>query len=431
MASLRIHSKPLKGTVLAQPSKSMGHRAILCAALAKGRSIIDNIVLSDDMIATIGAVQALGVAVKITESAHFKGRKKLIIESSGQIKVQQPVIDCHESGSTARFIMPITRLCADRVTLTGRGRLVERPFELYEKLFKEKGMDYEDQCGKMPITISGRLKSGEYTLPGDVSSQFISGLLFALPLLEGDSDIHVTHKVESLPYIQMTLQALKDFGVLIDVNEDYRHYHIKGSQSYQARQDYVVEGDWSQAAFFCVMGALSEGLSIEGLNRDSLQGDKVIVQILERMGAKPVFTDRVLSFSKASLKGIEVDVSQCPDLVPAIGVAASLAEGQTHIVNAARLRMKESDRLAATRHELGCLGAKIMEEPEGLVIEGSTSLCGGHAQGVNDHRIVMALASATVACTGDVVIDGTEAVSKSYPEFWDDFKALGGEVEVL
>ncbi len=429
MASLCIQSTPLKGRILAQPSKSMAHRALICAALANGESHIDNIVLSDDITATLGAIRLLGAEALIENSTHFSGRKRITIRAKGRIDLRGNQIDCLESGSTARFIMPITRLSSKQVTLTGRGRLVERPFDLYRTLFTQKGVSYSDCEGKMPITLSGKLVPGEYVLPGDVSSQFISGLLFTLPLLDGPSEIRATNKLESLPYIEMTLHTLKEFGIHIHYDLEQQCFDIPGGQTYHAQSNYCVEGDWSQAAFFCVMGALSESLTLEGLRSDSIQGDKVILGILEEMGAKPFIESGCITLRKSVLKGVEIDASQCPDLVPVLSVAASLAQGVTHIKNAARLRIKESDRLATTCHELSALGAQITEQPDGLIIKGVPYLKGGTADGSGDHRIVMALAVASTVCEGPVRIVGSDAVNKSYPEFWQDFIALGGRVE--
>lgn len=429
MASLRIFAKPLKGKVLAQPSKSMAHRAMICAALAKGETLIDNMVLSDDMQATMGAIRALGAELTLSDSVRFKGRKCLRVRGQGLVTLREKTIDCLESGSTARFIMPITRLTADEVTLVGRGRLVERPFSLYQALFEARGIVYRDNQGRMPITLSGRLVPGEYVLPGNVSSQFISGLLFTLPLLEGDSVIKITERIESEPYIHMTLQVLETFGIQCEFKPAEQVLHIPGGQYYKPVSEYIVEGDWSQAAFFCVLGTLSDEITIEGLNPHSLQGDKVILDILKAMGAQPRVEAERITFKKERLTGMDIDVSQCPDLVPVLSVAASLAEGRTHIKNAARLRIKESDRLATTCRELSALGARIVEEPEGLIIDGVPGLHGGKTHGSGDHRIVMSLAVASAACQEIIDIEGSDAVNKSYPEFWEDFVALGGKVE--
>ena len=382
------------------------------------------------MIATMGAINALGVETELKDSVRYIGRKSLVIKSKGKINIKENVINCHESGSTARFIMPVTRLVSDEVTLIGRGRLVERPFSIYQKLFEQKGIKYVDHDGKMPIKLSGMLTHGEYCLPGNVSSQFISGLLFALPLLEGDSVIRVTQKLESEPYIRMTLQVLEQFGINIDFNVDEQVFNIKGGQCYKPVTSYVVEGDWSQAAFFLVLGTFSEGITVEGLNLNSLQGDKVVLDILKAMGAKPLICENSITIKKSNLKGIEIDVSQCPDLVPILSVAASMAKGKTHIFNAARLRIKESDRLETTCTQLKSLGADIIEEPEGLIINGVQKFVGGNTDGSGDHRIVMSIAIASSACLGTIDINGSDAVKKSYPEFWEDFKELGGRLEI-
>lgn len=430
MASLTIHPSPLKGKVSSQPSKSMAHRAVICAALSEGESVIDNITMSDDICATINAVKALGTEILVSDSRLYAGRKCVTVRSSGTISIKNNIIDCHESGSTARFIMPITRLVSDRVTITGRGRLIERPFSVYKSLFTEKGVKYTDNDGKMPIILEGKLKPGSFEIPGDISSQFVSGLLFVLPLLDGPSRIIITTKPESLPYIRMTLKTLEDFGIKAEHDEDYRTFDIQGNQSYRAKPYYAVEGDWSQAAFFCVMGSLSEGILIEGLKLDSLQGDKAILDILREMGASPEIRDNGIYFSKSELKCIDVDASQIPDLVPIISVAAALARGTTNIRNAARLRIKESDRLAATCRELGSIGADIIEKEDGLIIHGKTHLSGGRADGCGDHRIVMSLAAASAASQKPVEINGYEAVKKSYPGFWEDFRKIGGRVKI-
>lgn len=429
MAYLRILSRSLNGNVMAQPSKSMAHRAIICAALAKGESKIDNVVISDDINASLGAVSSLGAVVDIEDSLKYIGRKRITINSQEKISSEEKIIDCIESGSTARFIMPITRLVSSSSIITGSGRLKERPFDIYKSLFTQKGITYKDKEGKMPIFISGKLIPGKYSLSGDVSSQFVSGLLFALPLLDDSSEIIINGAPQSLPYIQMTIQVLKEFGIIIDYDYDYRKYRIPGNQSYKALSLYVVEGDWSQAAFFCVMGAISGQITVEGLNFNSLQGDKIVLDILKEMGAAPVFDDKKVTFKSAGLKGMTVDVSQCPDLVPAIAVAASQAEGVTIITNGARLRIKESDRLLTTSRELNALGADIIEKEDGLIIKGKSGLIGGRTFGSGDHRIIMAVAAASSICREPVEIEGYEAVKKSYPEFWEDFIALGGKVE--
>lgn len=427
MATLTIESGRLSGRVLAQPSKSMAHRALICALLAKGESLIDNVVLSQDIEATLGAARALGAHAEVFPSDRFQGRKQVKVVSEGLVRLMEDTLDCHESGSTARFIMPLTRLSEAPVTFTGRGKLVSRPFEVYKSLFIEKGIRYEDEEGNMPIRLSGRLMPGDYELAGDISSQFISGLLFALPLLEGNSRILVNGRLESLPYIQMTLSAMQDFGVSVEVAQDFMTFTIKGNQSYKATNA-VVEGDWSQAAFFCVLGAISGDIRIDGLNSQSLQGDRVIVDMIRSMGAKVTEDGGSLCIASGPLKAITADVSQCPDLVPALAVALCLCKGQSAIINAARLRIKESDRLKAVADVMNRLGGRVSELPEGLVIHGVEKYTGNSVQGWNDHRIVMACAIASSVCDSPVVLEGFEAVAKSYPDFWQDFMSLGGKI---
>lgn len=428
MPSLIIEPVKLSGRIFIQPSKSMAHRLILGALLAHGTSTIDNVVLSDDIRATLKACEALGADIRLEDSPAFPGRKRVIIASTGEIRVVRPVIDCLESGTTARFIIPVSRLCADPALITGRGRLVTRPFDVYKALLPDKGVLYADEDGKLPIRLSGRLQPGEYDLRGDVSSQFISGLLMALPFLEDDSVIRITGPLESRPYVEMTLDALKRFGIAIEPSDDFRTFKVTGGQHARACS-LAVEGDWSQAAFFLVLGAISGEVAIEGLNRASLQGDSVICDIVRSMGAKIRWEQDTLLVSPGALKSTDVDASQCPDLVPAVAVAAALCAGRSVIGNARRLRLKESDRLSAICAELNKLGAHVEEMGDGLVIHGVKRFHGARVDGWNDHRIVMALAAASSRCDGPVEIDGFEAVSKSYPEFWHDFKSLGGRFD--
>lgn len=405
----------------------MAHRAILCALLAEGESVIENIVLSDDITATLKASQALGADIMIEDSLEVPGRKRVTLRSTGYIDILSDSIDCHESGSTARFIIPITRLSEKPVTITGRGRLTERPFGLYRDAFRDRGVSYSDHEGHMPILLEGKMGSGEYHIPGNISSQFISGLLFALPKLEGDSIIHISGTIESKPYLDMTLSSLAKSGIHIKTCQDYETMTIPGKQHYQPLQA-PVEGDWSQAAFFCVLGAVTGGIEIKGLRSDSLQGDRVVLDFLCSMGASIHWDRESLFIEPRPLKGIEMDVSQCPDLAPVLAVAASLCEGETVIKNAARLRIKESDRLQAITSELNKLGAKIVETSDGLIIRGIDHFVGCKTIGWNDHRIVMAQAIASAVMTGILELEGHRAVNKSYPEFWDDFIKLGGEI---
>lgn len=441
MAICTVEPGRLSGRLLVPPSKSMGHRALFCAALAEGDSHIDNVVLSEDMLATLGALKVLGVKTAVKTSERFEGRMRVTVSGTGSFHPSGEDIDCHESGSTARFVIPLSRLVADPVTITGRNGLLERPFGLFHELFEGKGVRMSDRNGCLPATLEGKLTSGIFRLRGDVSSQFITGLLFILPRLDGDSVIEVEGPLESAPYVAMTLEMLAQFGVkaVMELFPDGQspdspgaRLTVSGGQTYRPT-DCDVEGDWSQAAFWVVAGALGNPLVLEGLRMDSLQGDRKVVELMRAMGAEILEegTNLRVGFTAHPLRALDMDVAQCPDLVPALAVAAAYAEGGSRIYNAARLRFKESDRLKAMREQLGALGAAISEEPDGLLIEGpgmnrSGRLGGGSVQGCGDHRIVMASAIAATRAAASVSIDGMEAVRKSYPGFWDDFRQLGG-----
>ena len=463
MAICSVKPSDLTGRILVPPSKSMGHRALFCAALASGESHIDNFVMSRDMQATLAALRALGVNTEIHPSSRFSGRLCVHVFGTGTLAPTGEVVDCHESGSTARFVIPFSRLVGDPVTVTGQNGLLERPFGLFHDLFEGKGVNIqsaEGRNGLLPLTLSGALQSGVFRLKGNVSSQFITGMLFVLPLLSGDSEILVEGPLESAPYVDMTLEMLGTFGVRASLSLTPGHdgigarLQIPGGQQYRpAMLD--VEGDWSQAAFWLLAGALGHRMELEGLRADSLQGDRAILPLLRRMGApirqegqtlcfgdeaRPLPADDATqargSGAGTTLVAIDMDVSQCPDLVPALAIAAAHANGTSRIGNAARLRFKESDRIATVREMLEALGVSVTEEPEGLVITGRPSgFTGGFVDGHNDHRIVMAAAIAgTRAATGTIsggktaVVDISymEAVQKSYPDFWADYQAAGG-----
>lgn len=426
MKNVLITPSNLRGTINIPPSKSMSHRAIFCAALSKGVSTIKNIILSDDIIATCKAMEAIGVKIKYNKSESHKNIYTLRIQGNPRLHLKDKSIDCHESGSTLRFLIPLLALANEEVTVTGRGRLVSRPLDAYYNIFKEKRVNYYNKYGELPLTINGRLKPGQYELRGDVSSQFITGLLFALPLLENDSKIILTTELESKPYVDMTLEMLNKFGVTV-INRNYNEFFVKGRQEYRARE-YRVEGDFSQAAFWLVAGSIGAEIYSNDIKVSSLQGDKVIINILEEMNVK---VEKILIGIKTSLsntKGITVDASQCPDLVPIVAVIGALSEGMTEIINAKRLRIKESDRLSAITQVLTELGADIVEYSDGLIIRGREMLSGGHVDSHKDHRIAMAAAIASICCQEEVYITNADSVNKSYPQFWDDFVSLGGKI---
>ncbi len=399
--NLYLEPGKLTGTLTPPPSKSQAHRLIIAASLAQGVSHLTNLAASEDIQATLGCMAALGADYD-RDSGEIQGVAPHSVEAL-------PKLDCGESGSTLRFLIPVALAITGGGQFFGRGRLLERPMEPYEALFQEKGIRYErsPDC----ITVEGTLTPGRYRLPGNVSSQFITGLLYALPLLEGDSELVLTTGLESGGYVDMTLDALARFGVT--VQRTATGWHIPGGQRYTPR-DCAVESDYSQAANFLVANSLGASIRLEGLNPNSTQGDRVILDYVRRLEEPGEVT---------------LDVSQCPDLVPPLALRAALRDGEvTHIVGAARLRMKESDRLDTVTIELNNLGGHVTQGPDSLTILGRSYLYGGVTDSHNDHRIAMMLGVAATRCLDAVTVCGAECVAKSYPNFWEDYKSLGGGV---
>lgn len=417
MNHTKIIPTVLQGKINIPPSKSLSHRAVIAAGLAEGKSRIENLLYSDDIEATCKAMGALGI--EMTNLGNV-----LEVEGKSLLEVMQGNIDCLESGSTLRFMIPIALLTGQAVTFHGRGKLKTRPLDDYIKIFEQQNIPYEYQSS-LPLTVKGTLKPGKFQIRGDVSSQFITGLLFVLPLLNGDSIIEVTSPLESKGYVDLTMDVLNRFSINVQ-HDAYRIFSIKGNQKYSAN-DYRVEGDYSQAAFWIVAGTLGGEIECEDLRRDSSQGDRAIVDIVQRMGGNILVENNRIKVQNAKTHGEIIDASQCPDIVPVLTALAALSEGTTEIINAGRLRIKESDRLKAMATELNKLGAHVIEQPEGLIIHGKNSLNGGTVDSWNDHRIAMALAIASIKCTEPVIITNSHAVSKSYPGFFQDFNRVGGK----
>ena len=414
IATIKPHL--LEGTVSAPPSKSVGHRSIICAALSSCPVTIYNCGNSDDMTATISCVKALGATVKRDGTTLKVTPAKRNIENT--------VLNCYESGSTARFMIPVAAaLGVKNATFIGSGRLPERPFSALTNVLRKNGVECSQD--KLPITVSGQLKSGCFEIPGNISSQFISGLLLALSIIEGESKIILTSPLESAAYVDITLNELKNFGAVIE-KTDYG-YLINGKPSLLGK-DRTIEGDWSQAAFFLCAGTVSNGISVSGLDLNSLQGDKEIVNLLHKFGATVKYDNNMVTVCRNQLKGIEINASEIPDLVPILAVTAAFADGKTIIKNAERLRIKESDRLKETVTRLNAFGINAIETDDGMIIEGGSSVA-ANITSANDHRIVMAFSVLASFANGESSIDGCEAINKSYPEFFKDFKSLGGDVE--
>ncbi len=407
MSEVVITPNKLLGEIKIPPSKSMGHRAIICASLSKGVSTITNFNYSDDMIATISAMESLG-------TVFTKYEDKLVVDGSNTFTKKDSFIDCNESGSTLRFLVPISIVKENNVKIVGRGNLGKRPLNTFYNIFDRQKIEYSYKDGILDLDINGKLSADIFELEGNVSSQFISGLFFSLPLLDGDSEIHITTDLESKSYLDLTLAMLEKFGIKIK-NEDYKKFIIKGNQEYIAT-DYEVEGDFSQGAFFYCANFMGNNIDIKGLDLSSLQGDKQCVDIIN-------------DFINNDGKEVIVDAKNCPDIIPVVTVAASLRKGVTKVINASRLRIKECDRLMAISTQLNKLGANVEELSDGLIINPVKEFTGGSVSSFDDHRIAMALGIASTRCTGEVTIDNKECVSKSYPNFWEDFKSVGGVIK--
>lgn len=426
MGDFKIYPKKLNGEVKIPPSKSMAHRAVICAALGDGVSKVTNIDYSDDIIATIEAMSSLGA--RITKKEEYLEVCGIKSPENIEFKLvkSERLIDCNESGSTLRFLVPIAALFDGVNRFVGRGNLGKRPLDTYYDIFDKQNIRYFHKEGVLDLKTEGKLQSGEFKVKGNISSQFITGLLFTLPLLDGDSKIVITTEMESKGYIDLTLSAMKDFGIEI-INNNYEEFIIRGNQTYKSR-DYRVEGDYSQGAFFFCADALSNSVILNDLKLDSLQGDKEVIDILTRMGLDITSNNNgLIGTANENLKATIIDGSQCPDIIPVVALVAALSIGTTEIINAGRLRIKECDRLAAVTSELNKLGAKIKEREDGLIIEGVKELKGGaEVWSHKDHRIAMTIAIASTVCKEPIVLKDYECVSKSYPQFWEDFKSLGG-----
>lgn len=410
--TITITPGKLSGSVTPPPSKSQAHRLLIAAALAHGESVISNVALSQDIEATLRCLEELGAEFTVDGST-ITVRGMGANAMSPLRRMAYPRLDCGESGSTLRFLIPIALAVRGGGIFTGSGRLMERPLKPYFDLFDEKGIAYELKDNT--LTVSGLLEPGEYRLPGDVSSQFFTGLLFALPLLGGPSALIPTGPLESGGYVQMTLQAMALFGVEFPATLSLPpHYHPQGNQTYRAANA-AVEADWSQAAFWYAAGALGNPVVPAGMDPYSLQGDRVVME-------------QLLALSGPG--DLALDVSGCPDLVPPLAATAALRAGRaTRLTNAARLRIKESDRLASVTAVLGALGADITEGPDFLEIRGKETLSGGAAvDSFNDHRIAMMAAIAATRCETPITITGAQCVAKSYPDFWEVYGQLGGNV---
>jgi len=419
---VKILPARLHGSIGAIPSKSQAHRALICAALADRPTRIACQGASEDIAATVDCLTALGARIQ-HETGGYIVRPLQQAGQNGEVS-----LPCRESGSTFRFLLPIVGALSQKAAFTPQGRLPKRPLSpLYEELVSH-GCTLSPP-GSVPFQVAGQLSAGRYSLDAGVSSQFISGLLFALPLLAGKSEIHLTGWAESVPYIELTTAMLAAFG--LQLGFDGKVFTIPGQQQYRSPTTVEVEGDWSNAAFWLCAGAIGAGsITCTGLDSCSRQGDRTIVEILQRLGARLEMDGDRITASGGELQGAEIDARDIPDLVPILAVAGATATGATVIRNASRLRAKESDRLAAITAVLRGLGAQVNEQEDSLRIQGGR-LNGGEVSAWGDHRIAMAATIAATVCAEPVTIRDAEAINKSYPGFFADLQQLGGSMQIV
>lgn len=416
-----VSASKIQGEVQAIASKSVAHRYLIAAALADKEVFVGCHSVSEDILATANCLRAMGAGV-------IRKKDGFLVSPIDRKKIDNGLkqLPCNESGSTIRFLIPVVAALGINGEFLKNGSLVNRPLKPLDEEMAKKGAILVEKNGDV-VAVEGKLNAGIYELPGNVSSQYITGLLFALPLLDGDSEIRITTALQSEDYVKITLDTLKAFSVSAIYENNC--FYIQGKQVYTVKSETNVEGDWSNAAFFMTGAAIGGSeITYTNLNGASLQGDKAVVDILRNMGAHIHVTGDVYNVSGNKLKATDIDAKPIPDLVPILALAAAVAEGETVIRNAERLRIKESDRLKTVYETLNTLGADIEEQEDGLIIRGKYKLKGGTVSSFNDHRIAMMAAIASIVCEEEVVILQAEAVNKSYPGFYEDFKKLGGEV---
>lgn len=416
---VRIPPTSPKGEVVAISSKSDAHRAILCAALAEDKTKIHISHTSKDIEATLHCIKKMGA--DYTEKDHVYEMVPI------RRPTVNPTLDCGESGSTLRFLLPVLAAMGCGATFVGSGRLPERPMGLIVDLLKEHGNEFSSS--RLPITVSGRTISGVFDMAGNVSSQFISGLLFALPMLQEESVIRLTTKLQSSAYVDMTIDTLKRFGITIGQRDGA--FLIPGTDRYTSPKEYLVEGDWSNGAFFMVLGAIGGKVTVKNLDLKSRQSDKKILDVLSLAGADCQVSEGEITVTEREIKPFSFDVSECPDLFPVLSVLACKAKGKSVLYNAERLRIKESDRIQTTKEMILNLGGRAEETADSLTIFGSGELRGGTVESYNDHRIAMSAYTASALCKEDIVLKGAKAIEKSYPSFVEDFYKIGGVVHVI
>ncbi len=426
MSTAIIKKSTLKGIINAPSSKSFAHRIMICCALSRSKCTIKNVSSSDDMDATIGCLTALGAKITKQGSSLLFDATDFADKSSNK----HFTLDCKESGTTLRIMIPICTALGLNVTFIGSGRLPKRPLDEYLTLLPNHGIKIEKGEDYLPLTISGQLCGDTFKISPKVSSQYVSGLIFALSLLENDTTLELSSKLLGGQYVDITTSVMSDFCVKTEKHDTF--YKIKGAQKYTIpkSKEINVEGDWSQAAFFLCAGAINGDVEVRNLNTNSCQGDKKIVSILESLGADITFTENGVRVKKSALTGTTIDALDTPDLVPVVALTSAFASGDATITGVERLKFKESDRLLSTSEMIKNLGGDCTYTSDCMTIIGQGFLKGGTVKAFNDHRIVMASAVGALCAENDTVIEDAHAVNKSYSDFFDDYNILGGKADV-
>lgn len=422
--NVKIKPNEIKGKMKSIPSKSLLHRAIILSGIAKDREIILEQVntISEDIEATLTCIEKLGAKTKVEGDS-------IRITSLGNIKKSKVELHCKESGTTLRLLLPLVSTFSKEATVDCSEGLRKRPIRELIETLEESGLYFKEKG--FPINISGNVTTDFFKISGDISSQYVSGLLLLSSLLDQRSSIYLTTKLESRAYVNITIKVLRDFGIIVNELEEGVFEIYGGRDKILPPKEYQIEGDWSNAAFFLVGGCLGDSIKMSGLNLESSQGDKKIVQILKKAGAILTCSDDFISSNRSHLNSFEVDFSETPDLFPILSVVAALSKGQSILKGGGRLKLKESNRIESTFQMLKSLGADVKKRDDGLIIQGKEILDGGIVNSFNDHRIVMSATMASIKCKEPVSIVNAGAVKKSYPNFFDDFKKVGGIFDVI
>ena len=425
MSTAIIRKSLLNGTIQAPSSKSVAHRMLLCAALSRSKCTINNISDSDDMTATIGCLVSLGAAITKKGTTVFVDATDFANKGADY----HYTLNCKESGTTLRIMIPVCAALGLNVTFKGENRLVMRPLDEYLRILPQHGITVTKGENSLPLTISGKLCGSDFNVSPTVSSQYVTGLIFALSLLENDSVLHLESELVGGQYVDITTDVMKKFGV--NVTKTNNTFSLRGSQKYTTSETLNVEGDWSQAAFFLCCGAIGADITVTNLDINSTQGDKKIIDFLKAFGADISIDNDSVHIRKSALKATDIDALDTPDLVPILSVLASFSSGETNILGVNRLKFKESDRLLSTSQMINSLGGNITYTDDCMTIQGVTTLKGGKVDGYNDHRIVMSSAVAGAFCEQETIITDANAINKSYTNFFDDYRSLGGICDVI